>query len=793
MAQGNDSSLGQILVLQNLLQAAPNVRWAADALCGALIKLPSICSAAFYLGEGLFTSAHARDDSSIVWPSDYNHKNITESFPSDKVLREGLVETAKCEYGHVCLAIEDEKSFQAYFPYIENVLNTLALVIENIEQSVQLNVLTDDLENQVALQTKKINKQSTLLRRMFDEAIYGIALAEPETGLIVDCNTAFAEMVERPKRDIIGYPQRDLHPEEEQDGDLTISFKKHLGELEGQPLTTKMLTSTGRIIDVEVVAKIIEVGGKKFNQGFFKDISESKQFERELHQSEETFRILADTSPLAIYVFSGQSDKAAYINPTFTKLLGYSIEDIPNADVWYQLAYPDIEYRQHLASEWHKRLKIALKEEKPFEPMESEVSCKDGTKKVVLWNFIVSGEKHWICGLDLTEIRRGEKEKVELEKRIYQSSKFEAIGTLAGGVAHDFNNLLAIIRANVDAIRYKKNNQDDVDENLGNISDATGRGTNLVKQILAFSRQEQPELVPVDLKAVSADAIKLLRSTMPSSIEILFLSDYDEIFVEADSTQLQQVFINLCTNAAHAMGEKGLLTVRLSREVLSEVDRKAHNLFADGQYVKLAITDTGHGIDTKNLDKVFDPFFTTKAIGEGTGMGLAVVRGIVEQHNGCIIVDSTPGKGTTFNAYFPETVAGEIQPTKSAEKSLPKGSERILFVDDEEVITETYVELLQSQGYDVTGVSGSLEAVKIFTEDPDKFDLIITDQTMPDMLGTELAEKVLQIKSDMPIILCSGYSAKLNEEDVKKNGIRAFCSKPFGLGDLAVIIREIFD
>lgn len=392
----------------------------------------------------------------------------------------------------------------------------------------------------------------------------------------------------------------------------------------------------------------------------------------------------------------------------------------------------------------------------------------------------------------LAERKATDEEKAKLEDHLRQSQKMEAIGTMAGGIAHDFNNLLAIIRGNIDIIQHKQKNGNPFDKNLESIDQSTSRAIDLVKQILTFSRQEKTLFAPVDMAIAIKGSLRLLRSTIPSTVEIVS-SVNEPVLVNADATQLQQILINLCTNAVHAMEGKGLLTF-----TLHEVELSAHEIPTStnrqaGRYAKLTITDTGTGMDKETLARIFEPFFTTKGAVEGTGMGLSVVYGLVDSHGGFIAVDSILGQGTSFNLYFP-TIDDRRQRTEvSIAQELPFGTERILFVDDEKDLSSTCTELLEYQGYKVTSSTSSVEALAIFKGNPETFDLVFTDQAMPEMAGTELAAELLKIRPNIPIILCSGFGTTTSENDAKSIGIRKYCTKPLNESQLVQIVRNVLD
>jgi PAS domain S-box-containing protein len=399
-----------------------------------------------------------------------------------------------------------------------------------------------------------------------------------------------------------------------------------------------------------------------------------------------------------------------------------------------------------------------------------------------------------IFGQDITERKLSEKEKAKLEAQLRQSQKLEAIGTLAGGIAHDFNNILAAI------LGYTEMALDDVPEDssprhdLEQVLAATYRAKDLVKQILAFSRQgETRERRPIAIVPIVKEALKLLRSTLPTTIELRQDISDESGSVMGDPTQLHQVLLNLCTNAAHAMrGSCGVLEVTLGGV---EFDANSAGSFEDlkpGSYVKLAVSDTGHGMDSATLERIFDPYFTTKRTSEGSGLGLAVVHGIVKRHEGCVFVRSEPGKGTVFELFFPGIDAG-MESMEHGPEPVPRGTERILFVDDEEALAAMAERMLWKLGYEVTVSTSGIEALELLRGQPDAFDLVITDYTMPHMTGVELAGEMLRIRPDIPIVLCTGFSETISGEKVLEMGIRAFVLKPLSRRNIAEVIRRVLD
>jgi|GEM_PF-395638 len=392
----------------------------------------------------------------------------------------------------------------------------------------------------------------------------------------------------------------------------------------------------------------------------------------------------------------------------------------------------------------------------------------------------------------LVQIESAEKEKAELTRQLNQAQKMEAIGTLAGGIAHDFNNILSGVIGYTE-ITKMKNSQPMLNRYLDQVLSACERAKNLVAQILTFSRVTELERRPVDISSITRETVKLLRATIPSTIEIRHRSSSDVHAVLADPTQIHQVLINLCTNAAHAMREKGgVLEIELQNVEITPKMTKARLAVSPGAYVMLTVSDTGVGIAPEFMYRIFDPFFTTKEKGEGTGLGLSVAYGIVKEFEGSITVESEPGVGTTFIVCLP---AITNLPEASPEPGEPMvgGSERILFVDDEAILMEMGCDILEELGYRVTGVTSSTEALELFRAQPDQFDLVMTDMTMPGMTGGELSQEILQIRADLPIILCTGLSEMINEEKAKAMGIREFAMKPLSLRNIAQLTRKALE
>ena len=386
---------------------------------------------------------------------------------------------------------------------------------------------------------------------------------------------------------------------------------------------------------------------------------------------------------------------------------------------------------------------------------------------------------------DVTEI-------MKMEERLRQGQKLEAIGTLAGGIAHDFNNILSAIIGYSELALMKLAADSEICSDIKEVLTAGNRAKRLVGQILTFSRQNKKEKRPVQVGLIAQEALKLLRSSLPATIDIR-KNIQSHALVLSDPTQLHQIFMNLCTNSAHAMGGKGgILEVTLSDQEIDSNFVSAHPGIQPGTYLKLTVSDTGHGIPSEIMDFIFDPFFTTKDKGAGTGLGLSVVHGIVEGCGGTMTVYSEPDQGTTFNLFFP------IIETALEEKSekytiIPTGTEHILFVDDEKPICDLARQVLALLGYVVEIRTSSIEALALFKSKPGHFDLVITDMTMPQMTGDALARKLMTIRPDIPVIICTGFSENITQEKATTMGLKAFLMKPLLKEEMAHTIRRVLD
>jgi PAS domain S-box-containing protein len=476
-----------------------------------------------------------------------------------------------------------------------------------------------------------------------------------------------------------------------------------------------------------------------------------------------------------------------YINPAFEVMSGYSRREAvgQNPRILKSGRHKETFYREMWSTilsgqTWRGRMTDRRKNGSHYE------------KEIVISP--VRDEKGDI--INFVSVSRDVTYEVELESQLRQAQKMEAVGTLAGGIAHDFNNILHAI------LGYNKLAMEDVPRQgetwscLLEVKQAAERARDLVKQILTFSRQSEQERKPLSLAPVTKETMKLLRRSIPTTIEIRQKIDSSCPLVLADPSQMCQVIMNLCTNAYQSMQEQGgILEITLNEKYLEQGLSSEYSGLSPGRYVMLEVRDTGSGMDRLTADRAFEPYFTTKEAGEGTGLGLATVHGIVQAHGGAIDLETQPDRGTAVRVFFPickSLVEPAASPVES-EYPLAVGTERILLVDDEESIVKLGRRLLERLGYEVETYTSSVKAAEAFESVPGDYDLVITDLTMPKMNGFDLARFMLEIRPDIPIIMCTGFSEAANKEKVVQVGIREYILKPIVLEELSRAIRSLLD
>ncbi len=521
----------------------------------------------------------------------------------------------------------------------------------------------------------------------------------------------------------------------------------------------------------------------------FANALENKKTRQALQESEERLRTVFETFPDPVTIIQLEDGRCVDINSAFTRVTGWRHEEVidktaADLDIWHN-------------PRDREKLTAGIAQHGKIENLEARFRLKDGRIITALMSAVLirlRNKPHILTiTRDISELKAAQQEREQLKTQLIQAQKMEAIGTLAGGIAHDFNNILGAIIGYAEMALYDTRKDSMEHYNIDQVLRAGHRAKDLVKQILAFSRKSEQDKKIISLAPIVREALKLLRASLPTTIEIRqnIESDLDTIF--ADPTQIHQVMMNLCTNAAHAMADTdGVLNVKLQNVDLDIKRATQYPELKSGSYVKLTISDTGHGMDAATMERIFDPYFTTKELDKGTGMGLAVVHGIVKGHGGGIQVQSAPGKGTRFDILFP--VMGKQMESETEElKALPSGNEHILFVDDEETLIDLAKSMLQKLGYQVQTRTSPVEALKTFEAAPHQFDLVISDMTMPGMTGDNLASELMKFRSDIPVIICTGYSERIDERRAKDLGIKGLIMKPFTIRRLSKIVRHVLD
>ena len=636
-------------------------------------------------------------------------------------------------------------------------------------------------------------------RSLFETSTDAI-LIRNRAGIITMVNQAALSLLAAAKADdLIGRAYLDLvHPE---DRPLSVEriagiFRMVLGQQrpgEGShkgflPREHRMVTLTGDVIDVESTGVAFPYKGELFIQGIFRDIGERKRAEEALRQSEARFRTAFENASVGITLVSLDGIYLE-VNQAMARITGYSPADLIGKPVATFTNPDDLGRRSGFLSDLISGRIASGEQERRF-------IHRNGS---VVWTLIWAsvqrdqdGKPMYFISLvqDITASKTADEDKRKLESQLLQAQKMEAIGSLAGGIAHDFNNILSAIIGFTELSMLSDGAPVDY---LREAMKAANRAKDLVKQILSFSRQTDEQRMPVHVGMVVKEIARFLRASIPTTIDIRCTIDGRAGAVLANSVELHQILMNLCTNAVHAIGEcAGIVGIEVQGMDMGPENR---DMFPDldlGHYVKLSVRDTGQGIPSDIQERMFDPYFTTKEKGVGTGLGLAVVHGIVKKSNGTIRVESEIGKGSVFHVYLPQV---DLSAAKQAEyPAIPKGgSERILFVDDEKMLVDVGEQILRRLGYDVVSRTSPLEALELFKARPKDFDLVITDQTMPGLTGDALASELMKLNPEIPIILCTGYSQMIDQRRAKEKGIRALVMKPILISEIAGAIRAVLE
>ncbi|MDA8137139.1 MAG: PAS domain S-box protein [Desulfobacteraceae bacterium] len=604
-------------------------------------------------------------------------------------------------------------------------------------------------------------------------------------GLVMEVNFPMIAGLGYSQAELIGHNLKDFMTDEHRD-----SFYLYLANLaKGRKATGNVtfITKSGLSVLMEYSSVMVQnsLSGDVV-YCLARDITERRRTELALAESRARFKDIFDTAAAGMMIVEQATRKVVEINPAAAQMIGESVAAIQGR-ILEQLIAAALPEPGQPETSIHTQI----------DPVECDLITKSENTTPILKTIRpmeFNGQPHWLISfISIERIKEAEAAKREAESQLNRAQHLQAIGTLAGGIAHDFNNILYGV------IGYTQLALDDapkgsqLEDNLTEILQGSKRAKELVSQILTFSRQDDTEKKPIRPAPLVKEALKLLRASIPATIEIQSRISPRTETILANPTQLHQIVMNLCTNAAHAMQPQGgLLRVEMENVTLETEEPALHGSVKPGIYVRLRVKDNGTGMPASILNRIFEPFFTTKSQGEGTGMGLAVVLGVAQSHDGAIRVHSEPGKGSQFEILLP-VAARSAEESEESEQPLPKGTERILFVDDEKPIIQMGHQMLTKLGYHVTTCQNPMEALELFRSKANDFDLVITDLTMPKLKGTKLAQHLIHIKPELPIILCTGYGDEITDEQIKEVGIRELMLKPILRQHLAVTIRQALD
>ncbi len=680
------------------------------------------------------------------------------------------------------------KEKRNYFLFRHRLADGLVRDVEVYSGSIMLakkpllySIINDITERKQAEET--LLKSEKLFRSLFNSRSSIQALIDFDTGRILDVNQKAVEWYgwsAEELRQMYSGDINGLSPDE------VIQSLQTVDARQDNKFIGRHRRADGSIRDVEIYRNKIEVEGKPVIHVITHDITESKLAEKALRESERKFRTITEQMAEIVFV-TDTSGVLTYVSQAIERIFGYTAQEVTGhlfTDYLYEEEIPGA-----LAIFSEVLLHRLTGNRLEFSFMKKNGSLFFGDVHV---NYYADQDFCGMIGLirDITEQKREEEEKKMLELHLRKSQRMETIGTLAGGIAHDFNNILTPILGYAEMGIMSLSNEDPLGEYFSEIMLAAQRAQQLVAQIMTFSKAEEGELTVVNVQAVISEALKLIRPLIPVTITIEQHFEFCRNIL-ADSSKLHQVILNLCTNAFHAMEQSmGVLTIDLREDTL---DGRMIKLFSEldkARYVRITISDTGCGMDERTREHIFEPFFTTKPANKGTGLGLSVVHGIIKSFGGRISIESKPGKGTTFTIYLP--VIDEQVLKGLAETNYASGSGTILIVDDEDAALKMLRLMVTKLGFKAEAFSVPETALKRFLQQPEAFDLVITDLTMPEMTGVELAGKIHKTSPKLPIILITGYAEGLDDPDsLNQSGIRKLLKKPLRVTEIASALKEL--
>jgi len=695
-----------------------------------------------------------------------------------------LAQTAK-KIGDGQWSLEGESDTKDEVAILSQSFNhmTTSLIQANNELEHKVGRLKDEMINRKRVQ-EELLEAKTILEKIFVSLTEVVFIINPETGAIISCNPAIKLSFDYDVESMLGRTTEILYENQEAYKDFNRKLSVSLDASKIFKGEYKMRRKEGGIFHAEIMVTEISHDSKNKISLLYvvRDIDEQVRVMGKLRKAKEQWERTFDAIDDIVTIQDSQM-RIVRVNKAATKLLEKGFENLIGKtcyNVFRGTTEPCENCPEILTFKNHKTYSGIVEHKtlgRTFQVTTSPMLDDTGR---------LQGIVH--VAKDITDQK-------QLEAQYRQAQKMEAIGTLAGGIAHDFNNILGVIIGNTEiALDKEISEQDPARYSLEQILSASHRAKDLVHQILIFSRQKEDHVKPINITPIVKEAIKLLRSSLPSIIEIRQELKTNSDTVLGDPSQLFQVMMNLCTNAAYSMREEGgVMRIKLTDENLDFADRALPHPDSESRpHIMLSISDTGHGIEPSIIERIFDPYFTTKPVGESTGLGLAVVHGIVKNLGGTLAVESQPGKGCTFRVYLPlieSLAASEIRTTEPD----PKGDEHVLFIDDEQPLIDVAKRMLMSLGYKITTRTNSLDALDAFRLNPGEFDLVITDMTMPHLAGDKLAEEILRIRPTIPVILCTGFSDLITKERIKSLGVRQILQKPLIRHEFALAIRKVLN
>ncbi len=649
-------------------------------------------------------------------------------------------------------------------------------------KTIGIVVMAQDITERKQAEVARLASEERF-RSYFELGLIGMAITSPAKGFL-EANYELCRILGYGREELWEKTWADLTHPDDLAGEL-IKFERVVaGKMDGYAMEKRFLRKDGEVVHALIAVKAArrEDGSLNHIIGLLQDITERKKAEDALRESEQRFKALFDQAAVGVALADVATGRFVHVNQRFADIVGRARGEME------QLTFAAITHPKDVVRDRETTQQLQAGTIREFS-REKRYLRKDRSEVWVnltvsaMWT---SSEPPGLCVAVVQDIT----ERKQLEEQLQQTQKMEAVGTLAGGIAHDFNNILAAMNGYTELARGALPENSVVSGYLAAVLKASGRATDLIRQILTFSRQQPVVRRPIPLLPVVTETVNLLRATLPSTIEFDVSLAADTPTVFADATQIHQILMNLGTNAWHAMKDRsGRLQVKLERIVVDAALAATMPRIQPGLFARVSVADTGSGMDAATLRRVFEPFFTTKPLGEGTGLGLAVVHGIINSHDGAITVESEPGKGTEFRVYLPAH-AGEVAATAGGESAVPRGAgERILVIDDEPVLARLVLLTLSALGYEVEFATLPAVALTRVQNDPQRFALVITDQTMPGMTGILLATRLHEIRHDLPIILMTGYTASFTGEQAEAAGIQQVLQKPATLHALGTAVR----